>query len=730
MKVSWSVPAAARALRAMIVLPGLFALCFKILGDVQVTVYAVFGGFGALIFTSFGGSRRDKAVAHLGLALAGSLAIVIGTLVSGTVWVAAIVTIPVAFAIFFAGVAGPNAAGGVTAVLLAYVLPVASAGSAGVIPARLAGWWLASAVSTVTVLLFSPHSAGDELRTAAGRLAAALARHLDDVVAGTATAVGLEYSRTARRELMNRFASTPYRPTGLASADQAVAGVIHMLDWCTALTCDAVDGQLDLAKAAPPDKRVLTQAATELRAVAELLTGRQASIDLRQMWQARTASALQMRQLTGDQATLRRQVGYAYHAQAIGLAASAAGADAMIAAGQATREAIAVQRQHWVDGLPLRPDGSEPQRPRLCLLALPGRLAELIATDANSRSVWFRNSARGAIALAGAVAVARLTRVQHGFWVVLGTLSVLRTSAATTGSTAVRALAGTLAGFAIGGLLLAGIGTSQAALLTAFPIAVLIAAYAPGTAPFAVGQAAFTVAIVVLFNLLVQAGWQVGLVRFEDVALGCAVSAAVGILFWPRGAAAVVGDNLAVALRSGADYLTESARCALDLGRRHTSHARTAIAAGGRLDDAVRGYLTEQGSKRLAKADLWMLVMASQRIRLTAHSLASLPVREHRPEAGAGQASAALELAQLDLTAFYDRIAAQVGPPGNRTPGDGQDDVTEIEAPASQARPASADPDTLWVRMHLEQLRSHAAGLAGPAAQLARLRRTPWWRTP
>ena len=57
------------------------------------------------------------------------------------------------------------------------------------------------------------------------------------------------------------------------------------------------------------------------------------------------------------------------------------------------------------------------------------------------------------------------------------------------------------------------------------PIAVLLAAYSPGVAPFAVGQAAFTVMVIVLFNILVPTGWKVGELRIEDVALGAAVDA-------------------------------------------------------------------------------------------------------------------------------------------------------------------------------------------------------------
>ena len=208
--------------------------------------------------------------------------------------------------------------------------------------------------------------------------------------------------------------------------------------------------------------------------------------------------------------------------------------------------------------------------------ALSGAI-RVMARHASVRSVWFLNSLRGSLALAAAVLVADQTGVQHGLWVVLGALSVLRTNAASTGSTALRALSGTVIGFAAGALLLLGLGTSTPVLWTALPIAIAVAAYEPGTLPFAVGQAAFTVVVVVLFNLLQPVGWKLGLLRVQDVAIGCAVSLVVGVLFWPR--------------RDPPDTVA------------------AAVTAGIRLDEALRGYLAEQGAKRLSKEDLWMLVM-------------------------------------------------------------------------------------------------------------------------
>jgi hypothetical protein len=138
----WSRPAALRAIRAAVVVPGMFALSSNVIGNPQMATFAAFGGFATLVLAGFGGSRRDRLIAHLGLAVAGSVLLVIGTAVNSLTVVAALVTLVVAFCVLFAGVASANAASGATAALLAYVLPAASPGDVATIPMRLAGWWL------------------------------------------------------------------------------------------------------------------------------------------------------------------------------------------------------------------------------------------------------------------------------------------------------------------------------------------------------------------------------------------------------------------------------------------------------------------------------------------------------------------------------------------------------------------------------------------------------------
>jgi len=772
----WSVPAAMRALRATIVMPGLFALTFVVIGNLQMATFAAFGSFATLVLASFGGTRRDKAIAHLGLAVVGSAALAIGTAVHGTDWLAALVTLPVAFAIFFGGVAGPNAASGVTAALLAYVLPVASPGASTEIPSRLAGWWLASVVGTAAVLLLSPRTPGDRLRASAAALANALAGHLEAAGRGEATPAGREATIAAKHELIQLSQATPYRPTGLATADQGLANITELLEWVSSLTTDAFDGHIDTGRAAPADRELLGAASQVLADVALLLNNQDVpaqdiSRRIADLERARTASSRQQRELTGDPAGVEAAAQHAVHAQAIAVAARGAVADALIASRRADPQTVAAQRRSWYG----EETDSALATGRLAGLA---GAASVAVRHASIRSVWFRSSARGAVALALAVAVADLTAVQHGFWVVLGTLSVLRTNAAATGATVMRALTGTVVGFAVGAALMLAIGTDHSTLWVVLPIAVLIAAYTPGTAPFAVGQAAFTVTVIVLFNLLAPAGWRVGLVRIQDVVLGCAVSLVVGALFWPRGASAVVGDDLADAFRRGAAYLTQAVDWSLGLRQEEPDTAMAAVAAGIRLDDALRGYLAEQGTKRASRHDLWALVMATVRLRLTAHSLAGL--RAHCPPAptpgGDVDPVTALRHTAAELTDFYEQIAIQVGPPrrgeplpapvavppgldresaaaaavgggrvvsdqqagdgayGKRTgktPDDGGDHAGHNApdgAPGGDTVLTRHRPHSVWVREHLADLGAHLRDITQPAVQVARLRRVPWWR--
>jgi uncharacterized membrane protein YccC len=704
-----SKPALLRAVRATVVVAGMFALTDEVVGNVQMATFAAFGSFATLVLSSFGGTRRDKLIAHGQLAVVGSVLLTIGTVVSSSTVLAALVTVPVAFAVLFAGVTGPNAASGATGAMLAYVLPAASPGTTAMIPDRLAGWWLASIAGTAAVMALSPRPTADSLRAAVSRVALAVAEELDAALAGNGGGERLDACIEAKQDLLGRFNATPYRPLGLAAPDQALANVVELLEWCTTLLADAVREHPDLARGALADRELLAVTALAMRDTGRLFAGYRFAPDLDRLDRARGASLEAVRALEPSQDCFRRDAQISFHAQALAVAALAAGSDAMVAERLVDVREMERRRRGYAGSTAA--DAARRVR----------SAATLAARHASIRSVWFINSLRAAVALGAAVAVADLGSLQHGFWVVLGTLSVLRTNATSTGSTALRALAGTAIGFVVGGTLLVAIGGSTTALWLVLPLAVFLAAYTPGTTPFAVGQAAFTVAVAVLFNLIAPVGWKVGIVRIEDVALGCGVSLLIGCMLWPRGVAAVVGDDLADAFRSGAAFLAQGVRRTSGPRASEPDLAPIATTAALRLEDALRGFLADQGSKRISKQQLWRLVGGSLRLRLTAYAVSRLP-----PDpAAVGDAREALEKRTEILVAFYARLAELLGAPA-------QPAIVRLDPPRFGAdtivHASSGSHYGVWLCEHLDHLADHLGELLEPALRIAQLRRVPWWR--
>ena len=701
-------------MRATLVVPALFALTDQVVGSRQMATFAAFGGFATLVMTSFGGTRRDKAVAHLGLALAGTALVVIGTLVSSSALLATLVTLPVAFGVLFAGAIGPNWASGAMGSLLAFVLPAVSAGTASTIPARLAGWWLASVAGTAAVLLLSPRPASGRLRPAGVALASSLADELESALGGVPDRRLRDASRARNSELREAFAQAPFRPAGLAAADQAFANLAESLEWCSSLVDDLLSVVPGIASG-PDEVRLLVQESSGLlRAVAALLSGRGAAPDIeyvKQLVAAARERAWNQVITSQDQAAVALLT---FHARQLAVVTQSAATDALVASRTVDAEVIAHDRLRWYRSVGTAVEAGPAARLR--------RMGAVAVRHASLRSVWVVNSLRGALALAAAVATADLTGVQHGFWVALGTLSVLRTSATSTGATALRALAGTAAGFVIGSVLVLAIGSDTALLWAMLPVSVCAAAYCSGRGWFETGQAAFTVLVAVLFNLLVLVGWRVGVVRVEDVALGCLVSVVIGALLWPRGVVGVVADDLADAFRQGGSYLSESMNWTLGRSAVRPASGLQTESASLRLDGALRALLAEQGTKQIPQEHLWRLVGAAMRLRLTAHALARTPP----VPAGFQAADDALVRWTAGLVAWYDTLALSLAGEAaadRRTLESALPSVPGLSDPAGAAIPARA----IWLGEHLCGLRHHLADVIGPALELSALRHRPWW---
>ena len=295
------------------------------------------------------------------------------------------------------------------------------------------------------------------------------------------------------------------------------------------------------------------------------------------------------------------------------------------------------------------------------------RIARTLRTHLEPSSTVLHNSLRVAIGLAVSVALARTLGLGHAFWVVLGTLSVLRSNALGTGRTTVQALAGSVIGFVAGGLFAAAAGNHAVVMWIALPIAIFLASYAASAIGFVTGQAAFTMTVIIIFNLISPVGWQVGLVRIEDVAVGTGISVVVGVMLWPRGARrdlaraaaglhhAVVGYvERAFHMVLGVDAVTDIARVRAE-----------AVRARDRAGEAFDVFLNERGAKPLEPQMAGRLVSAGNQT-LLAGDLLVMVAGDLGYRAVACPDGAATVEAQVEILLGGSGTSPTSSPPGCR----------------------------------------------------------------
>jgi uncharacterized membrane protein YccC len=700
-------------------MPAMFALGTEVIGNPTLATFAAFGSFAMLLLVDFAGPIRARLQAQASLVATGAVFVCLATLASEETWTAAVAMTVVGFGVLFAGVVSSVLAGATTSLLLAFILPVSLPGPASSIPDRLAGWGLAGAASLFAIALLWPAPARDPVRTSAiagCRALAARLRSRDPAV--------VERANEAVDALHAVFFATPYRPTGLSTAARAVVRLVDELRWLNSIVVQA-------APHTPGDaanQAVKAAAAESLDRGADLLDAPRRSPDalraaveeLRdRLGELERGAALRLPSPDGDAHAPAREAVSAldpsFRAQEIGFMVLQIAANVEFAA--------AAERRSWLDQLlGRRPAG------------LPGPLSaaqERAGSHAGRSSLWLQNSVRGAVGLGLAVLVADLTGVQHAFWVVLGTLSVLRSSALGTGQNVLRGLLGTTAGFVAGAVVVALIGNDTTLLWALLPPAVLLAGLAPATIGFATGQAAFTLTILILFNILAPEGFQIGLVRIEDVALGSAVSLAVGLTLWPRGAGPALGRALADAYAESASYLAGAVR--FGLGRCDSQgsavpppvdESMRAAAAARRLDDAFRVYLAERGAKPLPLAEVTSLVTGVVGLRLAGDAVLDL-WRDDDAIAGGDRAAARRELlaGSEQMTRWYAGLAASLIGDGGVPEPLARDTHGEERLVDAVSHDLRGDDGTatgtavrmIWTGDHLDAARRLQALLVGPA---------------
>ncbi len=754
------------AVRAAIVIPAVFALASKVIGNPQTALFAAFGSFSMLVLASFSGPARSRLAAYLTLSVAGAALVTLGTLCSGNAWLAAGAMAVVGFAILLSGMINGYFAAGGTAAILAFVLSVAVPAPASAIPDRLAGWALAAAAGTAAAMLIWPPRAGGTLRADAARACRRLADLADALCHDPpAVAARVEAARQTVDALRERLTGTPRRPTGPTGPAVALGALIDEVGWlCESLAVLARSSAGELC--AVENTVTLAEVARALRASAARLAGEPLSEAGPASWPrpARPAGPGRPGQLEHAQDTAAQRL--AERISAAPELPDERSLEAMLgrsfkihAIAYTTRQIAGYAEVASAPGI-WRPARAWAEAGRAGRAGPAGSVSWLrsgvsAATDfgvarSGVRSVWFRNSVRGAVGLAVAVFIAQETGLQHSFWVVLGTLSVLRSNALGTGRSVLSALLGTAAGILIGTAIIIPVHGDTTVLWAILPVSVLIAAYAPRVISFAAGQAAFTIVVLVLFNIIQPAGWKVGIVRIEDVAVGFAISLGVGLVFWPRGASALVRENLAEAYSRTADFVAAMVEqvTGLDGGPDPRQAAQAAEAAVIRMDDSFGQFLAERSASQFDPDRAARLVAGAARVLRGGHSLAALqelatqpaaaqPAAAQpaaaQPEGHAGPAHVArgpkpcagmLEEEVQSIRAWFvtlgDSIAhgTAVPPPQRRDPAVRSRLLECTRREISSGRPAHARDAliVLWVNEHLEALWRLEHHLGRPAA--------------
>jgi uncharacterized membrane protein YccC len=742
-----------RAARAAIVMPAMFAIGDEVIGNPAVATFAAFGSFAMLLLVDFGGPLRERLQAQATLAVTGAALVCLGTLVCRNVWLAAVAMAVVAFVVIFVGVVSSVLAGASTSLLLGFILPVTLVGPISSIPDRLAGWGMASGAALIAVGALWPTPTRGPLRAAATTACKALAGRLRAEVAfilsGRDEALARDYegaiahAETAVAAMHRVFLATPYRPASLSTSGRATIRLVDELNWLGAIVAQSAPHH-----AVTPANRavgaVKLDAATVLDRGAELLEtvggdcaelhGAMGELDgaLGKMeHDATTTLPIDAHPASGSSGgeirteALVSSLDPSFRAQELGFAVTNIARNIDLAA--------AAERRSWLQRLL----GRQPRG-----IIGPLSAAQQRATaHVDRNSVWLHNSVRGAVGLALAVFIANETGVQHSFWVVLGTLSVLRSNALNTGQNVLRGLAGTVAGFIVAGALLELIGTDTTLLWFLLPLAILLAGVAPATISFAAGQAAFTLTLVFLYNIIQPTGWRVGLLRVEDIAIGCGVSLLVGLLFWPRGAGAALRSALADAYRESAAYLAS----AVDFGMRRCDsgaaslavpdeEAQRAAAAARRLDDTFRSYLAERGAKPAPLADVTTLLSGASGLRIAADAVLDLWEREDGSPSGDRTAAREEILRTTRLVeGWYEDLASSLldggalrEPLGHDSAADGRlVEAVRNDLRAEDGAATGTAVRMIWTGDHLDAARRLQAIIVAPARAAAQASRAP-----
>ncbi len=530
-----------RAVRVAIVMTaGVFLLWRIGTFSESSALYGLFAIFSMTVFADFGGPPSSRLTAFLVTIVFGAIGLGIASALTFSVWASVVGMAIYGFVVAYAGVLrGYVAAAGAT-VIVPFFISIATPNDVSRLPENVAAYVIGGLMATAGAMLIWPTYSKDRLRQYLG---AALDRAADAIEAQqSGSAEDRRRSDQALTEAIGEvhksYDASLTSPGAATSGQRDVMQVVNLLP--------------SLQSAIRWRSRVNPEPIRSLDGLSEAVvaTLRKSSITLKQLKKS-AATVPDLGPLNNARVSDRQaEVDWVREHMADGGEAAMsmldrhaplrvlAGITVMV--GSRARDYAGASKQ--ADGM-----GSRDGRPMSVHLeySSPWRALRANFTFA---SVWFRNSVRAGIAYALAVLVLLELGPQHAFWVVLGTLAAMKFDASGTKRTAIQMVIGTLIGFGGGAVIILLTQDSPTILWVLLPIAVGLASYTPGAISLTIGQASFTMFLIVLFGLLSPNGLTTDKARVEDVLLGVGVALVSSLLLWPHGAKGVVNESLLKAL--------------------------------------------------------------------------------------------------------------------------------------------------------------------------------------
>src|SRR4051794_1122284 len=238
---------------------------------------------------------------------------------------------------------------------------------------------------------------------------------------------------------------------------------------------------------------------------------------------------------------------------------------------------------------------------------------EVLRAHFSFRSAIFRHALRAAWPPAAGTAVIRLG-LAHGIWVPMATLIVLQPEFGGTIDRALQRTAGTVAGAALAGIMLATL--SGTGVFEPLLILLLFAAFFVLRRRYGLGVTFLTPIVVLILATADTSPWWDTLERIVDTILGAALGLGAGYLLWPQWERERLPRLAAGALRANRAYMVSvlkglsNAEAPADFGKLR----RTAEIETGNAEAAFQRLLTEPRKHRGRMAQAFALVTYLQRL--------------------------------------------------------------------------------------------------------------------